>query len=346
MKLLFLACLSPPTGNCTTAQRIRGHVQSAGHTCVLRDIADFQCPGDVASLFNQETPFDGVLAIHLYKCGRFLLGSQVPYGIIFGGTDINEDVKDINKRAVMEEVLEEARFAVAFSAKMKKDAKLLWVRPLGFCHCFSPATGIETTVAPGFHWSDFLRSAGVRDAAEDLNVFLLVCGLRRVKDPLYLVEAFSEWHRKEPSVVLIIIGPKRNMWMAGLTLLSWHFHRVMGVFLAQERSREDLHAILQHSFALVNSSVSEGMSAAILEAMDLGVPVMVRNVPGNAAIVHHEETGLLYSSPQEFVDLSKRLLRDRCLLERLVRNGKQYTEECHSISKERRAYQKLVELLH
>lgn len=26
---------------------------------------------------------------------------------------------------------------------------------------------------------------------EDLHVFLLVCGLRRVKDPLYLLEAFS-----------------------------------------------------------------------------------------------------------------------------------------------------------
>lgn len=33
---------------------------------------------------------------------------------------------------------------------------------------------------------------GVRnERVDELHVFLLVCGLRRVKDPLYLVEVFS-----------------------------------------------------------------------------------------------------------------------------------------------------------
>lgn len=32
--------------------------------------------------------------------------------------------------------------------------------------------------------------------------------------------------------------------------------------------------------------------------MDLGLPVLARDVPGNAAIVEHMVTGLLYSSPQ------------------------------------------------
>lgn len=33
---------------------------------------------------------------------------------------------------------------------------------------------------------------GVRvDRVDDLHVFLLVCGLRKVKDPLYLLKAFS-----------------------------------------------------------------------------------------------------------------------------------------------------------
>lgn len=41
--------------------------------------------------------------------------------------------------------------------------------------------------------------------------------------------------------------------------------RSAGVFLAAERSQEELHAAVRKSFAVVNSSVSEGMSAAILE---------------------------------------------------------------------------------
>lgn len=34
------------------------------------------------------------------------------------------------------------------------------------------------------------------------------------------------------------------------------------------------------------------------QAMDLEVPVLARDIPGNAAVVQHEMTGLLYSSPQ------------------------------------------------
>ncbi|KPP59132.1 hypothetical protein Z043_122980 [Scleropages formosus] len=107
--------------------------------------------------------------------------------------------------------------------------------------------------------------SGVRDAGEDLRVFLLVCGLRRVKDPLYLVEAFSEWHCEEPSVVLVIIGPKMDPIFS--VQVEEKLRRAAGVFLAPERSREELHAALQRSFALVNSSISEGMSAAILEVV-------------------------------------------------------------------------------
>lgn len=35
-----------------------------------------------------------------------------------------------------------------------------------------------------------------------------------------------------------------------------------------------------------------------VQAMDLEVPVVARDIPGNTAVVQHEVTGLLYSSPQ------------------------------------------------
>ncbi|XP_073675891.1 glycosyltransferase 1 domain-containing protein 1-like [Garra rufa] len=178
---------------------------------------------------------------------------------------------------------------------------------------------------------------------ENLHVFLLVCGVRRVKDPLYLLEAFEEWHSQNPLVVLIIIGPKIDPVFTAEVEES--VKRSVGVYLAADLSQEELHAAMQKSFALVNSSLSEGMSAAILEAMDLGLPVLARDVPGNAAIVEHEVTGLLYSSPQEFVSLSRKLLDDRELQERLVRNGKNYITTCHNPMKERETYQKLVETL-
>ncbi|KAK7829273.1 hypothetical protein U0070_012744 [Myodes glareolus] len=74
--------------------------------------------------------------------------------------------------------------------------------------------------------------------------------------------------------------------------------RAAGVRLIREMCQEDLHAVVKSCFALVNSSVSEGMSAAILEAMDLEVPVLARNIPGNSAVVEHGVTGLLFTTPQ------------------------------------------------
>ncbi|XP_026199756.1 glycosyltransferase 1 domain-containing protein 1 isoform X2 [Anabas testudineus] len=340
MRLLFLACLTPKTGNHTTAERIRSHIESAGHTCELRDAAEFQSPAQVANLISRYPAFDGALAIHLFKAGRFLLDIRVPFGVIFGGTDINEDVKVVQKRVVMEQVLLKARFAVAFTEKLKEEAELFLLPQRS--KIFVQPQGIKTEVTDKFCWTEFLRSSGVRsDHVDELRVFLLVCGLRRVKDPLFLLEVFSEWHCKNPLNVLVIIGPKMDPVFT--VEVEAVVKRTAGVFLAQERSQQELHTAMKRCFAVVNSSVSEGMSAAILEAMDLEVPVLARDIPGNAAVVQHEFTGLLYSSPQEFVHQSQRLLSDHELRERVVRNGKLYVEEHHSLKQERETYKQLVD---
>ncbi|XP_041854481.1 LOW QUALITY PROTEIN: glycosyltransferase 1 domain-containing protein 1 [Melanotaenia boesemani] len=343
MKLLFLACLSPKTGNHTTAERIRSHLESAGHTCELRDAENFSLLPDVANLLSRSPTFEAALAIHLFRAGRLLLDVQVPFGVIFGGTDINEDVKVEQKRVVMEQVLLKARFAVAFTDRLKEEAELFLVSQSS--KIYVQPQGIQTEAAEKFCWTEFLRNSGVRsENVDELHVFLLVCGLRRVKDPLYLVEVFSDWNCENWQNILIIIGPKIDPVFA--VEVEAVLKRTTGVFLAQERSQLELHAAMRRCFAVVNSSVSEGMSAAILEAMDLRVPVLARNIPGNAAVVQHEVTGLLYSSPQDFVHQSQRLLSNPVLRERVVRNGKVYVEDHHSLKQERETYQRLVDTLH
>ncbi|XP_053725595.1 glycosyltransferase 1 domain-containing protein 1 isoform X1 [Synchiropus splendidus] len=344
MKLLFFACLSPNTGNNTTAERIRSHIESAGHVCELRDADEFQSTSEVSELISQSPPFEGALAIHLFRAGRLLIDAKIPFGVIFGGTDINEDVKEERKRVVMEQVLLKARFAVAFTEKMKKRAELFLKLSQGSKICVQPQ-GIQTQAAETFCWLEFLRSAGVsREHMDQLRVFLLICGLRKVKDPLYLAQVFSEWHAQNPQNILVIIGPKID---PSLTIeVEAVVKRTPGVFLAHERSQEELHAAMKRCFALVNCSISEGMSAAILEAMDLELPVVVRNIPGNAAIVRHQVTGLLYASPQEFIRQSERLLSDEDLREQVVKNGKQYVQKHHSPEQERETYQRLVGSLH
>ncbi|XP_069476228.1 glycosyltransferase 1 domain-containing protein 1 isoform X2 [Ambystoma mexicanum] len=227
MRLLLLACLRARTGNSSTASRIQDHLEAAGHICVLKDAAGFGSSSEVANLVAEED-FEAALLIHLYKAGRLLLGCGIPFGAVFGGTDINEDIKNEEKSLVMGAVLEEARFAVAFTGQMKEAAELRWP------HCrnkiYVQPQGILTSPTPAFNYETFLRSTvykakqiaiwlptprsvyqltkrGIQQELNKVKLFVLVCGLRRVKDPLYLVDAFSEWHRKEPNVYMLIIGP-------------------------------------------------------------------------------------------------------------------------------------------
>ncbi|XP_074777609.1 glycosyltransferase 1 domain-containing protein 1 isoform X2 [Athene noctua] len=257
MRLLLLACTRAQTGNATTAARIQNHLRAAGHICVLKDAFMYESPSEIANLTTTDN-FDAALAIHLYKGGRLLQGSRIPFGIIFGGTDVNEDIKCEEKHRVMGAVLGEARFAVAFTMKMKELAAAEWVDPL-----FTSEVKEKVKSTPGVH-------------------------------------------------------------------------------LLQEVPQDDLHAAMKRCFAVVNSSISEGMSAAILEAMDLDIPVLARNIPGNAAIIKHKETGLLFSNPQEFVVLSKSLMNDPIMKREIVTRAKDYVKKHHSWESERKTYQKLV----
>ncbi|XP_015679100.1 glycosyltransferase 1 domain-containing protein 1 [Protobothrops mucrosquamatus] len=322
MRLLLLAPGRAQTGNGTTARRIQDHLQAAGHLCLLRDTSDYESPLAISNLISSEK-LEAALGIHLFKAGRLLQGSPVPFGIIFGGTDVNEDAKSEEKAPIMEKVLDEPQIRNKICVQ---------------------AQGIVSLPNRQHNWTEFLQRAGIVQDEQNLYIFLLICGLRRVKDPLYLLDVFSEWHQEDSRVHLIIIGPAADPTFA--KEVEEKVKRAAGVHLLPAIRQEDLHAVMENCFAVVNSSVSEGMSAAILEAMDLNVPVLARNIPGNAAVIVHQTTGLLYSTPQEFVQLARTLIKDPLLHKEIIRKAHEYVLKHHSWEKERKVYQNLVLKLH
>ncbi|NWZ98886.1 GL1D1 protein, partial [Nesospiza acunhae] len=308
----------------------RNHLHAAGHICVLKDAFMCESPAEIANLTSSDK-FDAALAIHLYKGGRLLQGSRIPFGIIFGGTDVNEDIKCKEKRQVMGAVLERARFAVAFTVEMKELAAAEW--PDARKKIYVQSQGIKTAPSETFDWYRFLQNAGKTHFSPLFTVFI----------PNSCSSSVSEWHRKDPSVHLGIIGPAVDPLFT--SEVKERVKRAPGVHVLQELPQQELHAALRSCLALVNSSISEGMSAAILEAMDLEIPVLARNIPGNAAIIKHKETGLLFSTPQEFVMLSKSLMNDPTLEKEIVTRAKEYVEQHHSWEGERKTYQNLVQRL-
>lgn len=60
--------------------------------------------------FTHVYQLNGTFAVVVTAClFLFFTDIQIPYGVVFGGTDINEDVKVEQKRVVMEQVLLKAR---------------------------------------------------------------------------------------------------------------------------------------------------------------------------------------------------------------------------------------------
>ncbi|KAG2471170.1 GL1D1 protein, partial [Polypterus senegalus] len=233
---------------------LREYIEAAGHICCLRDVADFKTPEEVTHLILEEE-FDGCLAIHLYKGGRLLLGTSAPFGVVLGGTDINEDVKYEVKREVMGKVIQKAR-----CVSLGDDSVELFRAEVVLLFLFIYFNLIYELMQNVNHTN---------------NVTFQI-------DPAFTEEVTSS------------------------------VKRANGVLLASERPQGELQAAMKTSFALVNSSISEGMSAAVLE---------------------------------EFIQLSKKLMQDASLRQRLVVNAKAYVTERHSTDNERSTYQQLIHLL-
>ncbi len=76
--------------------------------------------------------------------------------------------------------------------------------------------------------------------------------------------------------------------------------------------RDDVAGLLQGASVFVLSSLSEGISLTLLEAMACGLPVVATDVGGNREVVAHGETGLLVPprSPQALAEGILSLIRE------------------------------------
>ena len=81
--------------------------------------------------------------------------------------------------------------------------------------------------------------------------------------------------------------------------------------------------ILMDVDLVVNTSISEGFAAVLLESASAGKIIIARNNPGNASVIVHGINGLLYDTPYEFISLVDKLLTDPVYKQDLERSAKQ-----------------------
>lgn len=99
----------------------------------------------------------------------------------------------------------------------------------------------------------------------------------------------------------------------------------MGAHLKLVTPADDIEQYLQLASVVANVSSWEGLSYVLLEAMQLGKPLVVSRVGGNPEAVKHGGNGLLFDlqSPEEFVEAVSTILANSELASQMGESGKQ-----------------------
>jgi glycosyltransferase involved in cell wall biosynthesis len=297
----FVGRLTPGTGNCTTAEKLKRLFGEIGVSSRLVDALELS-----RVLSTDETLPDVIVAIHALRGGDAVLQqpllSAVPLIVLLSGTDVNVDCADESRARVLQRVLNRCRFVVSLSRAM-----------LDKFRAFSPTTPVvhipQAVELPECAMASTPPLRAACGLPDDAKVALLVASIRAVKSPDFLLkEVLQQRESGHTNLHLAVVGPVLDselfLKLQSKGLVDCSAHDALAVLppLAVYHppvERNILLSWMTQADVVVNSSESEGQSNVILEAMSLGKPVVARENSGNVELVAHARTGLVYSTPED-----------------------------------------------
>jgi len=325
MHIALLASGTNPSGNHTRAMRIKRHLEAAGHEVAFMKSNDEQ----TALKLLGGNHFDTAIGIHLLSAGKILIQTSLPFSIVIGGTDINVGIHNPASRETMHTVIQKARYCICPHQDAKDRVASLW-----------PEQEQKIRIIP--HGIDVCPSDyNVREALTLNNndhILFLPSGIRDVKDPLFAIPVIQKWHRVNPHIHLVIAGnPLDALLTKQLKKIAKKEHDIhyLGAL-----SREDTHAVMQQANIVLNTSRSEGLSNALLEAMMLGTPILARNVAGNSSLIRHQENGFLFTNEEDLQKWAQWILTHDTASIEVSAQSEILTS--YSLENERNRYQNIV----
>ncbi len=197
--------------------------------------------------------------------------------------------------------------------------------------------GVATPPPPGLEVSRALRDLFLGGAEGPLLLF--VGRLVDHKDVPTLLRGVARARAAVPGLRLALVGngPLKAQIQAQIDDEGLHG---VAVLLGE---RGDVQALIDAADAVVVSSVREGLSNVVLEAMVGGRPVIATNAGGNVELIEHERTGLLFNvGDDEALASAIRLLAvDNALRDYLGMQGRLRAERQFSVPAMVHAYETL-----
>jgi glycosyltransferase involved in cell wall biosynthesis len=318
MKVVMVTpCYHQQRGNTVTVQRISQFLARLGvYTEVISLTEEKPFPplpqGNIVHGFN---------AYRFYNYWQQHGSSDIPYIVTITGTDLNHHLFDKKTRDAVIGSLTSAKGIHVFNAEA---CKLLWKEV--------PWVKEKTHLIPQ-GTMDFPPSEGKMEKEEGTFLFVLPAGIRSVKNIPSAISMLAFLHNYDPRIRLVLIGSviEDGEGAKIQKLTQQHNHWIQ--YLGQVQHQE-MGGIYRYADVVLNCSLAEGQSSAILEAMAAGIPVLASDVIGNRDIVEHGKNGFLYRNKEEFFHFACLLNEDEKLRRTLGVRGKEYVRIHHSAEKE------------
>lgn len=190
-----------------------------------------------------------------------------------------------------------------------------------------------------------VNSSKVRDDLDiprDAVVYGTVARLDPIKNHMLMLEAFAKLAKVIPNTYLVIVGDgeerqriEKRVVLLGLT------ERVKLVGY-----KSDPSAYIHSMDVFLLSSLSEGASMTLLEAMSVGKPCVVTDAGGNAEIIKNSYNGIVTENNhlEAFVNAMKVFQCDK-IREMMGNNGKKRFEENFTAKIMKKNYLNLYEII-
>ncbi|PWK13760.1 glycosyltransferase [Tumebacillus permanentifrigoris] len=275
---------------------------------------------------------DIIHSYNAYSTGRQLAPIakqyQKPFVLTMTGTDVNEHLIHPDTRPSMVEAVEYASSIICLTQAAADS--LADVYPAASGKAMTINLGIDLPQGVGKTRADF----GLQD---DDFIFLLVAGIRPVKRPLDALEPLARVHQQHPQVRFVLAGQKLDDTTYREVLEQFATHTDFARYLGAV-PYEEIADLYRAADVVMNTSTSEGLSHALLEAMSLGRAILASNVPGNRDLIQDGENGFLYADGDELVEKATRLYTDEQTLVKVSEGALQTIHEHFSLERELEAF--------
>ncbi len=297
--LIVIPAQDHASGNWVTAKRFQQGLEKLGHLVMPIEIS-MHGKGSLGKEINSFAP-DVALLLHAYRSGKSWLESarvqKIPTVVMLTGTDVNHGLDDLQQSDIIHAVIDRAAFVILHNPIIANRLSRNWPNMAESLRIVSPG------VVLGHEPCDLRSILGI---SPELPLFLLPAGLRPVKGVIGLLQIFDRLERTANPFHLAICGPLLDedyglRCLAEVAMRRWASY--LGVI-----PPEAMAAAMGGADVIINNSLSEGLANSLLEAATLGIPILARNNPGNAALVRHGINGLLFDDDEACLHQATRLL--------------------------------------